>query len=668
MCLALESSIALPSQYLVPAVQSRIQDLLSHNSPQVRRRAIHACRVLSQPGNNLLLPVSSILLKGLSDTDHTVTNAALLAVSSPLFRDAANGEQLSQIRLAIRGLAFGSDTDDGGHPYHLNALLALDALAPADQDVVIRLPNYVYQAAKVQDLATLWALFQLLSRCQIEQLKTNFQVSPISYIRDLLESDNPNLCYLFLTCIGSLDAALWAGSTEEFPSVLDAQEVERIMRLMESPDALIRTKTLSILMAVDHNILDLVYARLLQSFSNDANVKTQEEHVTRLLEVLDTKVSDDGEMYARGLADLFASVNSSLSLGTIFELAVVHILSRIQYADPTFQVQCAAALIAPITEPERDLRATMLVIIAALVVQYSKAISIPPATIVSGLVSRLPGAPAAVQDACILAMLSLAADCDIPDDVQSTIINIHDGAGRHIRKRCKQFQALHREKKALQDIVKQARGSSTRGPSLPDFLVSLESYEIEKTREPQAEPDTAATESSRVHKSELRYDAYDTPQMTPKLRALKHLRARAPAKGESEVHVKDEPLLLMADSMSRLDLIGLDEPAPSPLSNTSTFLSIWNSAGGFDYDARGWNDNRVSDLVGRLQALKDIEVDILPTDEEPFSGEAKLLIRMEPDGVAVLKFRESEEDGTLWRLRTGKAELGRWLKAALARD
>ena len=41
---------------------------------------------------------------------------------------------------------------------------------------------------------------------------------------------------------------------------------------------------------------------------------------------------------------------------------------------------------------------------------------------------------ASVQDACILAMLRLAADCEVSSDVSDTIARIYDKAGRHIRK------------------------------------------------------------------------------------------------------------------------------------------------------------------------------------------------------------------------------------------
>ena len=88
--------------------------------------------------------------------------------------------------------------------------------------------------------------FRLVSSCTVEQLRSMSGVSPVSYIRDLLASDDPNLHYLFLVCLDFLDARLWSGSVDEYPSVLDNWEVEKIMRFIDSPDVLIRTKVQNI--------------------------------------------------------------------------------------------------------------------------------------------------------------------------------------------------------------------------------------------------------------------------------------------------------------------------------------------------------------------------------------------------------------------------------------
>lgn len=84
--------------------------------------------------------------------------------------------------------------------------------------------------------------FCLLSQYTVEQLKRSLDISPVLYVRNLLASDDPNLHYLFLVCLDSLDAETWSGSTDIFPSVLDDREMEKIMHMIDSPDALIRIK------------------------------------------------------------------------------------------------------------------------------------------------------------------------------------------------------------------------------------------------------------------------------------------------------------------------------------------------------------------------------------------------------------------------------------------
>jgi AP-4 complex subunit epsilon-1 len=68
--------------------------------------------------------------------------------------------------------------------------------------------------------------------------KTTF----VAGIRHLLLSQSPNDIYLFVTCLGYLDAALWSGSKPELPAVLEAWEVERVIALLDFPDISTRKK------------------------------------------------------------------------------------------------------------------------------------------------------------------------------------------------------------------------------------------------------------------------------------------------------------------------------------------------------------------------------------------------------------------------------------------
>ncbi|KAF8348155.1 armadillo-type protein [Amanita rubescens] len=661
MCLALQSLIAVPTEHVVPAVQSRVQELISHNSPQIRRRAIHACRLLSHHERSLLMPVTSVLLKRLGDPDRSVVRATLLAVSSPAFRDISDAKQLSKVKTTIHDLAFNNDV----RPYVLNVSAALSAFGITFEDGISRLCEYIRDSTKKHDFLMLREAFSLLSQYTVEQLKRNLDISPVSYVRSLLASDDPNLHYLFLVCLDSLDAEAWSGSTDIFPSVLDDWEMEKIMHMIDSPDVLIRTKTLSILNGVDQNIADAVYARLLQSLPPNANNRMRNECIVRLLEVVNTKTAGDGESYARGVAELFASIENALSDLSVSEAGVDRILSYLQYSSDMFQVQCAASLLAMITEEESNFGPTMLVVISALSAQYCTHVSVPPADILSGIALRLADVPASVQDACILAMLRLAAICDVSDAVRDAVVRVNDKAGRHIRKRCMQFQTLLRKREDLQNIIKKSQSSS-----LPDFLHSLESYENEAPRASRLEH-LAMSQSSTLSSSKLRYEAYDTPRSTPKLRSSRE-RSNIPAAylNTSAVEMGEDTttnssLTTMTDAMSRVDLIAFDQPAALITDDRTTFTAIWDTMEASGSDMRGWSDAKVEDLIKNLQTLEGISVDIIPAHEPPFYGEVKVKITADHDQWGAVKFRASDEGGTLWRVRTEAVDLGRRLKAVL---
>lgn len=58
-----------------------------------------------------------------------------------------------------------------------------------------------------------------------------------------------------------------------------------------------------------------------------------------------------------------------------------------------FQVQCAASLLAMITEDESNFGPTMLVVVSALSAQYCTHVSVPPTDILSGIALRLADVP-----------------------------------------------------------------------------------------------------------------------------------------------------------------------------------------------------------------------------------------------------------------------------------
>ncbi|KAJ3523475.1 hypothetical protein NMY22_g11430 [Coprinellus aureogranulatus] len=100
MCIALDNLIAFANEDIIPAVQDIVLDLISHNYPHIRRRAILAVRSLATFEPSLLTQVSGTIVKRLQDRNESVgasalSTAAVLPTSDPNFADA---------RLIVNGL------------------------------------------------------------------------------------------------------------------------------------------------------------------------------------------------------------------------------------------------------------------------------------------------------------------------------------------------------------------------------------------------------------------------------------------------------------------------------------------------------------------------------------------------------------------------------------
>ena len=70
------------------------------------------------------------------------------------------------------------------------------------------------------------------------QVKTD--ISLVKEIRQLLPANDPNALYVFICCLSSVDPKLWAGISPEYPAVLEEWEVERVMKLLDCDDKIIR--------------------------------------------------------------------------------------------------------------------------------------------------------------------------------------------------------------------------------------------------------------------------------------------------------------------------------------------------------------------------------------------------------------------------------------------
>ncbi|KXN90161.1 AP-4 complex subunit epsilon [Leucoagaricus sp. SymC.cos] len=713
VCLALDNIILSSSADVIPAIQSRLHDLLSHKHPSVRRRALYAIRSLSRHEPELLDQVQPKLLRRLQDPDTSVAGAAFRVAqtipnSAPVIQDAVNDVFESTVQVYVpteRGTMLASlDATRGVGLRTLSLPAAFDLLTSCTAG---------------HDLVTVMGLFRLFKDFDPLALRTveeQTQISLVGTIRDYLISRTPNEIYLFLSCLESVDPSLWAGTSGAIPAVLDAWEVGQIMQLLDSGDDLLRKKTLHLLGKVDEGILGTFYSRAVSITTRVAlPLKEINERTKRLLEVVGVISGDNGELYADQVKELLARLESHISGNAILDSAIEGVLVHIRLGESSFQLACAATMLTSLCDMDAEFGPTMMIILAALATEYSRLVSLSPLELLSGICHRLKGKLPFVQEPCLLAMLRIAADCEeIPPEVTRIVSEASQNAGRHIRRRCDQFLTLSSKRDVLGSIL-----SRSKTLALPDFLEVLETYNGTSGSEsstlgakfPQSSsalPQQTEAASSGTSDRNLRYEAYETPQAIPSLRtgrpfppqrsslgahsnlgsvngrlsdtmipeSLPHtvahesstqtaLFVEADYFAEKQPKPKGAVKTDVEDLSSRVDLIAFDspfevEPGQTEVSGIKSaqevdFESTWNSDQDLQLSARGWCDAPMNDVIRRLQGIDQHRLQVTPTDVPPFMGDLKISIVQDgannPRSVALLRLKDSEEDTSLWRLR-----------------
>lgn len=565
----------------------------------------------------------------------------------------------------------------------------------------------------------LYRLLKAFDQATLRAVEEQAEITLISVVRDYLTSRKPNEIYLFLSCLESIDPGLWAGTSEAIPVVLEAWEVEQIMQLLDSNDNLIRKKTLHLLGQVDEGILSAYYSRAISVTTRIAlPLKELNTRMKRLLEILEVTSGQHGELYAGQIKQLLSQVEPHVAGNGILDSAIEGILLHVRLADPSFQVACAATMLAILCDKDVVIGPTMTIILATLATEYSRLVSFPPVELLSGICHRLTRNPPIVQEPCLLAMLRIAADCEeIPKEVMQTVSEAGQNASRHIRRRCDQFLTLSSQREILLGIV-----TGSRSLALPDFLEALEvhsgnilrggDHNTPEANFPQGSPDLSRTASPVISASKLRYEAYATPQAIPSLRTGRpsasyvnmsgshsqrgSFSARSPDPltvdlvsgattlvhptllGEMSIPTKNEGSLKQStktdaeDLSSRVDLIAFDSPFMAEADQAEgdgndnaqqelDFESIWNSEQGPQHSARGWCDAPMDDVIKRLQGIGSHRLQVKPADIPPFTGDLKVTIIPEgsdgTDAIALLRLKDSDEETSLWRLRCNNVQL-----------
>ncbi|KAG2078780.1 ARM repeat-containing protein [Suillus decipiens] len=720
ICLALSVLIQMPNDEVIPAVQSHLQALFMHKSIPVRRRAYLAYHSLLHHDPSRMTPLEDAVVLRIQRSLPSIDSCAMAAAIRLNQVDSINDEINALLPIVWQ---------EPGRQSQSLTLLVLRALRKAklsipNVGIVLDIIKHTSSPPVQVLLREAFLVLSSVSAKAIQECQIQQSLSPVACIRYLLTSRDVNDRYLFVSCLDCLSPTLWAGTLPGTTAVLDEWEVQGVMKLLDSHDRLVRKITLRVLQAVDSSLVKAYNVQLLHNFPTGLTLSDKSEYVSRLLDVGELQYGNDGEQYASYLKDLFTVAEGDTQGRTedmsVLEVGIDMILTHIQEFDITSRISCITALAVSVTESDARIGPTLMVVISALVCEYCGKIATSPQALLQGMASRLVSYGVTVQDACLLSMLRMSAECDqIPHAISELVTEISQFSGKRIRNRCSLFLAYCGQRNVLTGIIAQASS-----PSLPDFLAALTTYGSSSgapapvnLKSPLAIYGHSPGSPPRVSLSprKLRYEAYGTPQAVPSLRHLlsPHRNEGTPSRqgnrtrsssrasdcgmsmsselartitpGELTIAVAQGPLQDLPeldhlrnsntppneDLASRVDLISLDSavskvpvsfPTPEP-----DFEEIWDAME--NSNLRGWCESPMDNVVRLLQSLQH-SMRVIAVDRPPFEGELKVLIAVSPlaepkQGAAALRLRESEEESCLWRLRCYDLELRTTIKRLL---
>ncbi|OCH93386.1 ARM repeat-containing protein [Obba rivulosa] len=683
ICLALDTLIQLAFSDVIPAIQARLFELLSHTSPYVRRRSLLAFKTLSAHEPDILKEIVDKTVKRLSDPDPSVVSAALavsMIIAERGFSDKAAFKSKVSIVLKSAWQAPPSTVKNGLLLKVLNALRGVQMSAD-DLRLVLEIVRSSSQAGRLNYSLLYQSFLAVRSSTpkSVVQAQNGSGIQLIRSISHLLTSEDPNTIYAFISCLECIEACLWAGTTPEIPVVLEEWEVERVMKVLDSDDRAIRMKTLRILQRVDPGIVETYYTQMLNGDTASA-VHDSDEITRRLFEIADVVSGEDGETYVRYMKNILQALEDTgpLEKRQVLAVAMEDILLHVRSAPPSFRDGYMGAMSATLVEPQSEIGPSLMVIICALISEYLATCPIAPVKILDALSERIATYSASIQDACLLCMIRASADCnEVPAEILERIRNLHEHSGRHIRRRCDQFLHFGRAVEALRHVL-----GKVHSYALPDVLAALEAHEVGSAslalRSPPLKPVQSPESSSSRNSptpSKLRYDAYEPPKPVHRLRRLSS-SSRNSDDGSSrfigQPHHSEDPLartltpgdlalaagqrdlqplakvstrdrsdwgpafpstqpLSAAQSAdkdelaSRVDLITLDSPFIAEPS--VSLVGALNPKPDFEitwnslesFNSRGWSEATVEIVLGRLQGSQ-WQPRVIPADHTPFQG------------------------------------------------
>ncbi|KZT71326.1 ARM repeat-containing protein [Daedalea quercina L-15889] len=728
ICLALDTLVQFSTSDVIPAIQTRLADLLSFTSPHIRRRALLALHEPSKHDPGILRDVVGKVEKRLADADWVVGSAALTLWVDLFTAGHVSSDSFHQALSALLVSAWRARPEPTKNVLLSKMLRCLSLVSPSPDDV--RTILKVIKSCVAYGPSARATAVLLPARTTL-----------VDALRPLIASSAPapNDVYLFISSLGALDPALWAGTRADVPAVLEGWEVERVVALLESEDQTIRIKTMRLLRRVDPAIPEAYSTRLLSSVALPTSVDSG-GMARRLLELADVLSDADGEAYVghvtRACDALEGQTSGAAALAPLEKRPLVPeivegVLNKVHDASSEFKSGCVGALFARVPETDEDIGPTLTVILTALIVEYLPLSPLSPTALLRGLGSRVGSYGVSIQDACLLCMIRLTAECEkVPSEIVDAVGKLKERSRSYIRRRCDQFLDLSSRPGTLKEILANARSSS-----LPDFVAALEAYKPLPTSsspsysprspylQPTHSPDRPSSRASSQGAGKLRYDAYDPPRPVQRHFARRLSAgsdtssrfvgqrgrgaeaqdplARTMSPGELALVAGDEletlsvgspkqtpslPMVNVLDedeSTTNADLIALDSPFMSePAASISDVLEVddihdsnthleekfkadWDSMS--DSNARGWCEVSAETVVGRLQNSAEHWSVITTTPEhEPFPGEAKISVQTSQATRALLHIKASEDNTSLWHMRCQDANLRTAIKGLLS--
>ncbi|KAG8919057.1 hypothetical protein FRC01_001497, partial [Tulasnella sp. 417] len=568
ICLALDMLLQVSSPDVIPAIQTRLEDLLSHKSFQVKRRAMATFKTLSRHNPDLLQRTTRKILKRLRD-DVVASSAFSLAVEL-VKAGLISGIEVGHAAVEVMQRDHSNSQGRRIHSPVVAAIRCVGQLITIDPNSgeVKSLAEVLIQKCLTSSRSSKIVLecFRALSVIPEPVLMTVLSPSsdlqhPVSGIHYMLGSKDPNLHYTFLACLLAIDVKLWAGVDEAIPAQLQENEVHRIMSFLDASDMTIRKMTTQLLYRVDPAILEAWFTQFIESIPSPTSttLATCEVYASRALEVSTVLDADNGKAFASRLRSVLQAVQvprkgavgkdspkrgrahgegSGGGVDAVLESVVEPVLDRLRGSTDEFRRTFVEKALQDLQESFAGVGApvpTATVICAAVACEYSQLVTLPPATIAEGLADCLAISPVGVQEALLIAITRVVAmfdDESSPTVVVTQVEQLVKQSRKHMRHRCDQFLRLTKDRTTLRTVVQNAKSQT-----LPDILLAIEDHFRKLPRQvtsPSSASSRAVSPRGAGGPSALRYDAYEAPGASRRRSQDRHqMRTRQPSQTPS---------------------------------------------------------------------------------------------------------------------------------------